>query len=116
MHPATVMVDMYCGFGSYSDKMYVTGRLGADVLFARTLEDHARNMAKWLNRGLYKGGNSLQTEGWVQHLLESSGTIVERFDFHRTDLRYVDNLQTPCVPSMYYKCTSQPGVGYARCA
>merc|ERR1719145_329401 len=47
--PASLFVDLRCGWLAFSDKLYFATRRGIDILFARTLDDHITQMAKWIN-------------------------------------------------------------------
>lgn len=126
-----VAVDQYCGFGSYSDKLYFADRLGADNLLGRTTDQHVGHMVGWLDFALKESVPStqsertrainittedpMQPEAWVQQLLASTGTGVTTFDFNRTDIRYVRGSEGACTPALYYKCTAKPGEAFPSC-
>lgn len=47
-----VAVDELCGWGSWSDKIYLADRPGAAVLFAETRSQHVRRLAQWVQLGM----------------------------------------------------------------
>lgn len=56
--PPRVAVDKFCGWGSYSDKIYLTNYQAANVLYANSLADHIGNMARWLKVGSLRNHNA----------------------------------------------------------
>lgn len=108
-----VMVDEHCPYHAASDKIYLAGREGARVLFSASLEEHAMDISRWVNKAIQ--GSSLQTETWLLSLMTSSGLDVQHIDFHRVDLRYTNNTGIPCVPRAYFPCTAHPGKFYQKC-
>lgn len=108
-----VLVDAKCGWGFFSDKLWLANRGAASVLFGGTPEEHVRHMAVLLlggnffsQTGMKKGMKSpgIQPENYYQFLLEVAGAKVKKVAFNRTDLRFVAG-QGACIPSLYYGCT-----------
>ena len=95
-----VVVDEYCTFGSYSDKIYVTNQLGASLLFDDSWLDFINKLVRWTIFSS-KWGN-IQTEAFLHDVMSTTATV-ERRDLHRTDVRY-KNLHARCVVDTYYKC------------
>jgi len=106
--PASLLVDLRCGWLAFSDKLYFASRRGIDILFARTLDDHITQMAKWINMAqtsqVYK--DPLMTEEYFKRLLVDGHANVTKFDFLRTEARYRTDNPIPCIPDIYRKCTS----------
>eukprot|EP00928_Gymnodinium_smaydae_P036154 TRINITY_DN25309_c0_g1_i1.p1 TRINITY_DN25309_c0_g1~~TRINITY_DN25309_c0_g1_i1.p1 ORF type:complete len:394 (+),score=6.58 TRINITY_DN25309_c0_g1_i1:41-1183(+) len=113
--PASVAVDKFCGWGSYNDKIYLAGRVAADALFARSLDELAHSMFRWLATGNSKRARHFQTEYFYRTVLENASISVAKLDFHRTDVRYVDAQQKACIPKIYKRCTSIPPAVFAPC-
>lgn len=108
-----VAVDDKCGWASWSDKIYLADRPGAEALFGATYEDHVARMTEWIQlamlppnapqrlrslpssvgwlvNGTTLAGDPMQTEYFLQSLMLASGMRVYQFAFHRTDVRYRD--------------------------
>lgn len=116
MSPAMVKVDKYCGQDAWSDKIYLAGREGAAILFKDSLREHASDMSRWVNRGGRKRGHTnMQSEEWLQYLMQVSGVNVSLADFHRVDIRYMPDAAKPCVHENYFLCTADPGKIYEQC-
>jgi hypothetical protein len=114
--PSQVAVDAHCGFGSYSDKLYLAGRAAANVLFSSTLDRHASRMLQWLLWGhSTRPSMILQTEAFLQRLLESEAISVVKWDFIRTDLRYGGSTMEPCIQYGQSKCTGIPNGTFKIC-
>mmetsp|Transcript_61611 Transcript_61611/g.123488 ORF Transcript_61611/g.123488 Transcript_61611/m.123488 type:complete len:422 (-) Transcript_61611:66-1331(-) len=103
----SVLVDAKCGWGSFSDKLWLANRGAADLLFGRSDEDHTNKLATLLVGGSYMKRRTpvipeeqLQPEYFYQYLLETAGARVEKVEFGRTDLRYLAG--QPCVPGLYH--------------
>jgi hypothetical protein len=108
LSPASVLVDSRCGWLAFSDKLYFASRRGIDILFARTLDDHITQMAKWINMArtstVFK--DPLMTEDYFKRLLVDAHANVTKFDFLRTEVRYREGHPDPCIPDIYRECTS----------
>lgn len=101
---ANVSVDKWCDFGGVCDKIFLTDRSGAAVLFAPTGEEHVQRMVKWVNRELQTPDPyPWAPERYYNRLLEASNQTVSMVDFRRTEIRYVGG--KPCTPSSYIGCT-----------
>jgi hypothetical protein len=98
---AKVLVDKWCGFGSYSDKIYVANLAGANLLFDRSSEQFQQKMQVWVHYAKRKH-HEFQTESLLGHVL--SAATVKKVDFKRSDVRYVNNIF--CRPHMYSQCGS----------
>jgi hypothetical protein len=114
--PASVLVDKHCGWLAWSDKLYFASRAGIDKLFARTLDQHIFQMAAWINMArtskVYR--DPLMTEEYFKRLLEDAHANVTKFEFLRTEGRYKDGDEHPCIPDIYRKCTNV-GDGFETC-
>jgi len=106
--PASVLVDSHCGWKAWSDKLYFASRRGIDILIARTAEAHASQMARWINMAPTSkvSRDPLMTEEYFKRLLEDAHANVTKFDFARTEARYTQGAQEPCIPDLYFQCTS----------
>jgi len=112
-----IYVDKFCGWLSYSDKIYFANRPGIEVLIKRTLDDHITRLASWINRGLgWTNRDPLQTEVCFKEWLDEAKAKVIRWDFERTEARYAVNTSDPksdpenpkiCIPQLYNKCTDK---------
>lgn len=118
----TVAVDEQCGWGSWSDKIYLADTMGAQALFAPTLDLHIARMASWVQLAMLPPNAShrlrplpneygvaaldpMQTEYFVQAALMAQSVNVHRVAFHRTDLRRShDHANGVCVPDLYWQC------------
>ena len=108
-------------------------------MFGATQREHVNNMLFWLRLGAecyrpdpkhrpdfcegvrpYPRSHRddyeyppLQTEFFLQELLDGAGVRVEKVPFHRTDLRVYDvkGTLTPCVPSLYWRCMNCGEIG-----
>lgn len=115
---AAVFVDSHCGWKTYSDKIYFANRMGIDVLFPRTIDEHIRYMDRWIYTAAGPPADPLQTEVFFKTLLANAGAHVEKVDFQRTEARYVavnvsgnERLQQGavlCTPQLYANCTTAP--------
>jgi hypothetical protein len=108
--PASVLVDSHCGWKAWSDKLYFASRRGIDILFARTIDQHILQMAQWINMAptskVFR--DPLMTEEYFKRLLEDAHANVTKFDFARTEARYTNSVQEPCIPELYINCTNVP--------
>eukprot|EP00656_Telonema_subtile_P006126 TRINITY_DN12812_c0_g1_i3.p1 TRINITY_DN12812_c0_g1~~TRINITY_DN12812_c0_g1_i3.p1 ORF type:complete len:449 (+),score=38.92 TRINITY_DN12812_c0_g1_i3:33-1349(+) len=102
-----IALDLWCGFGAFSDKLYVTNPAGAAVLFDRTMDGFKQKIVSWIEYAdLRKSQDKLpdyyfQTEAFLGYrVMANSG--IHKLDIHRIDARYVDNRL--CIPGMYWKC------------
>lgn len=110
-----VAVDEQCGWGSYSDKLFLANAAGASALFAGDEDEHVAHMSSWVQLALLPpmapqrlrpfpttakidGRNAklaldvatsdpLQTEYFLQTLLLAHEVDVHPIAFHRTDVR-----------------------------
>ena len=102
-----VFVDEHCQFGgAISDKVFLTNRTGADVLFGGVTEESFTNfMRHWISYAkLDLGESPFQPEGFLQWRLQNHGIRIEEIDFQRTEARFND--QTLCTPELYHYCTT----------
>ena len=103
----TVVVDKWCGFGSYSDKIYVANLAGATLLFDSTFRDFQKKMQSWAafaRRCAAKNGSNedaFQTEAFLGHVLSS--VVVHKVDLKRGDTRYVGGRY--CLFKGYSECS-----------
>merc|ERR1719188_1460325 len=84
-----VLVDSFCNWKAYSDKIYFANRKGIDVIFPKTEDEHIRLLSYWTNRlpFLSKHIEPMQTEAFLKSLLDDSNAHVEKLDFNRTEIR-----------------------------
>lgn len=82
--PPRVAVDKFCGWGSYSDKIYLTNYQAANVLYANSLADHIGNMARWLRVGSLRVHNATSKKRYP---------LCELFE------------RAPCGPNTHTNCT-----------
>jgi len=110
-HRPSMLVDKHCGFADWSDKIYFGNRRAVDILFPRTYDEHISLLASWINQGPTAriAVDPLKTEAWFQRRLEEAEAKVAKFDFFRTEARYVSISPEPCTVYMYRNCSS---VGY----
>lgn len=114
-----VIVDMFCGWGSYSDKIYLANVKGANIVFCPDLSTLASFFRKWIIRGLwglrdYRAGSGrypFQTEIHLKRLYNEHRAQITQHNFTRTEMRYnvvKDTTSTPrlCIPHHYVQCTS----------
>lgn len=123
---AVVAVDELCGFGGYSDKVYLASPRGAAELFGTSFEQHAQHMAAWVspplrNQSQRPVNDPMQTEIFLRELLDGAGVTVHQLPFHRTDVRVVADgkggpVSSPefCVESHYWSCASNH-TGLTKC-
>ncbi|CAK0814863.1 unnamed protein product [Prorocentrum cordatum] len=106
--PASMLVDVHCGFKAWSDKMYFGNRRGIDILFAGTRDGHISLLASWINQAPTARihNDPLKTEEWFERRLKEARANVSTFDFLRTEARYVSIGKEPCTTRMYRKCSS----------
>lgn len=97
-----VVVDEPCKFNSYSDKMYMMNREGANLLFDSTRSSFLRKMKHWVlfSKLLDKKRYPFQTERFLHDILSSA--VVKRKLLNRIDVRYVNG--SLCVPRFYFRC------------
>ena len=102
--PPVVIVDQWCGFDGYSDKIYVSNRLGAHLLWDASFGDFSAKMAAWVRFSLSRRDelNPCSTEAFIHHILEPPALVV-KIDLHRTEIRYEGG--AVCVPALYWRCT-----------
>jgi len=101
-----VFVNQYCGFGALSDKIYAFNRGSVDLFFCPTFQAFSKKMLAWVESAVLRGGtNWLQSEAWLAHSLSQDRTQVIKWDFHRTDMRYVDG--EFCASPGYRQCTPE---------
>ena len=101
-----VVASKYCPWGGLSDKIFFTNRLGAEILFANSYEKFVSNMGLWVkgedNFNMTNSADHMITEDFIRRLLVNSGVVVERDEFFRTELRYVEG--TLCIQGIYANC------------
>jgi UDP-arabinose 4-epimerase len=97
-----VVVDELCEFGSYSDKMYIMNRAGAELLFDSTRSDFLKKMKNWVQFAKVQNdqGDPFQTERFLHDIL--SLAVVQKRVLMRVDARYMNG--TLCIPGLYYHC------------
>jgi hypothetical protein len=103
-HPtehAEVVVDKWCGFGSFSDKIYVANQPGATLLFDTSFSVFQLKMLSWVKFAQTRGKDPFQTEAFLGHVL--SDAKVRKVDLRRADARYVDGKL--CLASGYVHCS-----------
>ena len=101
-----VFVNQYCGFGALSGKIYAFNRGSVDLFFCPTFKAFGQKMLAWVESAVLRGGtNWLQSEAWLAHSLSQDRTQVIKWDFHRTDMRYVDG--EFCASPGYRQCTPE---------
>eukprot|EP00930_Biecheleria_cincta_P024281 TRINITY_DN17389_c0_g1_i1.p1 TRINITY_DN17389_c0_g1~~TRINITY_DN17389_c0_g1_i1.p1 ORF type:complete len:598 (+),score=52.23 TRINITY_DN17389_c0_g1_i1:73-1866(+) len=117
---AATIVDKYCGFGSYGDKLHFMNPKGARVFFGPTAQDHIQIMAKWIKYAMdgppppHSRVDPMQTERWFQYHLASSHVQVRPADFGRVDSRYINNPKIMCTPMLYSGCSHFPPSPHPR--
>ena len=95
---AVAIVDKFCGFGSYSDKIYVSNRAAAATLFDQSWAAFCSKMELWAAQD--------QTEAFLQRTLHANKVLVLRYDLQRADVRYVRGPpRRLCTPYVYYYCS-----------
>jgi hypothetical protein len=117
-----VFVNEFCVFGALSDKIYFFNRGGVDPFFCASFDAFAKKMVAWAAYALASGRRDcpkttagaikcgthyLQSERWLQHSLMQDRTLVTKWDFHRTEMRY--NNGKICASHEYYECTPELG-------
>jgi len=97
-----VAVDEHCEFGSYSDKMYVANKLGADMIFSSSFAQFLERMRSYVLFMYYNKdfGEPYQPEAFVHDSLRVAE--VQKFDMVRVDVRYQKGKK--CIPALYYYC------------
>jgi len=100
---ARMVVDSHCGWGSYSDKIYVANTGGANLLFDRSFEEFKQKMQRWVQWASHRGGgvNQFQSEAFLQNVLGAA--TVTKVDLMRADVRYVRGRL--CLADMYAHCS-----------
>lgn len=101
-----LVLDKYCGWGSWPDKIYYFNELGGNLLFSRTWDDFVRFLYAWVtvDQTKYKWNplDQMQTEFiteyWVQRV---HGLKPFQVDFERTEQRYDGHL---CIFESYINC------------
>ena len=91
---ASVFVDNHCGHGSYSDKTCVSDLAGARLLFDGDDRALIHKLRRWYGHAhrlfqIDSAADVLQSESFVQHVLDSANAKVTKIDFHRADVRYL---------------------------
>mmetsp|Transcript_18764 Transcript_18764/g.28108 ORF Transcript_18764/g.28108 Transcript_18764/m.28108 type:complete len:247 (+) Transcript_18764:141-881(+) len=121
-----VMLDALCRKGPISDKVILSNRLAADVVFQKTYTSHLRALESWLD--VRNNGKRLDTEDYEDFLRSLATTymylditskpkdIVDGFKhekivkkqrrFYRVDQRYVSRDSGPlrCLIRLYWHC------------
>mmetsp|Transcript_20898 Transcript_20898/g.47134 ORF Transcript_20898/g.47134 Transcript_20898/m.47134 type:complete len:787 (+) Transcript_20898:89-2449(+) len=100
----SVVVDQWCGFDGYSDKIFVANRGSALALWDAEDDAFWSKMVEWTLYSSHRlrEKNIFSTEAFLGHVMETSSTIVKR-DLHRTEMRYEG--KKLCVPALYWQCT-----------
>ena len=111
---ADVVVDRHCGWQFFSDKIYVTNRAGAALLFSEAEAALVEKLRGYVRYALTHpdpqwrrqswDGQGWQIERWLEHLLQPA-TVSQR-DLRRADVRYTQGVF--CVTRAYVFCS--PGV------
>ena len=96
-----VVVDKWCGFGSFSDKIYVANQAGATLLFDTSFSAFQLKMQSWVKFAQTRCQNSYQPEAFLGHVL--SNAKVRKVDLRRADARY--NVGKLCLASGYVQCS-----------
>ena len=113
-----VVVDVNCGWGSYSDKIYAANRAGAAVLFDASRKGFLAKTTAFAACGAEGAATPCsppgqpgkwQTERFLQNVLAAGGATVKKRDFRRTDVRYVAGRPGLCVPELYWECSPDLG-------
>ncbi len=92
---ACYVVSKFCPMGGFSDKLFWLNRAAAEIMFAPMT---SRNVeAFWKH--------DMNTETWITQRMERGGVCAQRWNFRRTEIRYVDNQDAPCVAG-YFDCNS----------
>lgn len=103
-----ILTDAWCGWGSYSDKAYVTDHAGAVALFDPTGERFASKMVDWVDFASHRETGDptfiFQTETFLEQKV-FQGAKVNREDLHRTEVRHVDGQL--CVTPKYWDCAPE---------
>ena len=97
---ARMVVDSHCGWGSYSDKIYVANTGGANLLFDRSFEEFKQKMQRWVRFASGKR-DGFQSEAFLQNVLTAAN--VTKVDLMRADVRYVRGRL--CLSHGYAKCS-----------
>ena len=102
-----VAVDAMCGWGSYSDKIYLADAAGAATLFGRSFDQHVAHLAAWVQLAMLPPNatqrlrplpvapvavawnDPMQTEYFLESVLRAAGIRVVPMAFHRTDVRRI---------------------------
>ena len=100
---ACYVVDKFCQWHGFSDKMYWLNLAAAEIMFAPMTSRNVETL--WKRQG--------DTEYWISLQMERGGVCAQKWDFRRTELRYVANQDGPCVEKLYYRCNS--GQPYPQC-
>jgi hypothetical protein len=100
---ARMVVDSYCGWGSYSDKIYVANTGGANLLFDRSFEEFKQKMQRWVQWASHRGGDRFQSEAFLQHVLTLGSATVTKVDLMRADVRYARGRL--CLAGGYAHCS-----------
>lgn len=96
-----IMVEKWCKWGAYSDKLHIGSSLGIATLYGRTWWDYVQLMVRWTQYAhIPKAGDPFSTEVFLNELM-ATATVEER-DFKRIDMRYVSGKL--CTPGLYVKC------------
>lgn len=115
--PNAVFVNKYCGWGAFSDKIYVLNRASAGRFLSSTFPAFLAKILAWVRSAYEKGSKDcpvhyvkcglqyLQSETWLKTSLEQDKAQIHKWDFHRTEKRYMNDLL--CVSWEYYHCTPE---------
>ena len=100
---ACYVVDKFCQWHGFSDKVYWLNLAAAEIMFAPMTSRNVETLWK----------HQKDTEYWISLQMERGGVCAQKWDFRRTELRYVANQDGPCVEKLYYRCNS--GQPYPQC-
>ena len=114
-----IAVDYHCPWEAVSDKLAVlpaetvaaTTAFSMNYFGGDTFQSFVKFIHQWfefslLRAEVWQRNEPLQTEAILYYVMKKSNAKIVRWDFHRTDMRYVDN--TLCIPGVYvqYNCST----------
>jgi hypothetical protein len=99
-----VVVSKYCPYGSLSDKIFFSNRLGAEHLFGNSYSIFVQYMRMWIEQkeDVRSMVTPMQTGALIRGYLGKKKVKIEKDEFYRTELQHING--TLCISDASSKC------------
>eukprot|EP01036_Dinobryon_divergens_P029937 gene29937-39109_t len=100
-----VVVSKYCPYGSLSDKIFFSNRLGAEHLFGNSYSTFVQYMRMWIEQkeDVRSMVTPMQTGALIKGYLGKKKVKIEKDEFYRTELQHNINGNL-CISDASSKC------------